>query len=549
VTPQPVPAELSTPAPPRPPREWAILLGGWLLLAIFMLVMGRANLSSPGLFYDEAVFAGMAKDFLVGNAPGHHMPGAATTEISGAPFPVFVQPYLGALKCWLLIPAFKLFGASVAVLRATNLVCAISSIGFCMLWAWRLLGLRVALLAGLLLTLDPAYFFGNALDWGSLGPSFLCRTGGFLLVLLAWRRQQILWALLAGGVLGLGFFNKIDFTILILGASAAAMIAYGRSLRSLLVERRILWLVAGLGFAVGGGLMLLRLPFIFSAMLAGDNPSQPGEMTEKFLTLRAMYDGSYFYRLMTAGGRFDQMHQLPSPVWTPLGIVLLIAILALIVRMKFSMLPEPARRLRIFLLLTAGLVTRGAGLLPGAVRIHHTTLVYPFQHLLIALAAVDGWTWLRSASRFRRGSQGLIAITLSALVLLELSALTRTQRFIQQTGGRGWWSQTLAEFCTEAKTQPNLTLVSLDWGFNEQLAFFTDCSPLEEAFRPLASGEPPRLIGDAHHVFLAHAPEFSLYALGPKFMEAMAQNTNACIQPWQDSSGQTVFYTIRFGGR
>ena len=85
-----------------------------------MVLLAKENLSVPGLYYDEAVFAGMAKDFLTGQIHGHHMPGHETIEIFRRPFPVFIQIYLGALKSWMLIPAFRFFGYSVLVLRADH---------------------------------------------------------------------------------------------------------------------------------------------------------------------------------------------------------------------------------------------------------------------------------------------------------------------------------------------------------------------------------------------------------------------------------------------
>ncbi len=175
------------------------------------------------------------------------MPNVATAPVFGSPFPVFVQPYLGALKCWLLIPIFKIFGSTLAVLRASNLFfCAVALLVF-MLWTWRLLGLAEALLAGVLLAADPAFFFPDVLDWGSLLPSLLCRFTGFLLVLLAWRRQSACWAGFAGLALGLGFFNKIDFAVLLAGTAAAAVCAYGRLLKPLVSERRASRFFGGTG--------------------------------------------------------------------------------------------------------------------------------------------------------------------------------------------------------------------------------------------------------------------------------------------------------------
>ena len=528
-------------------REFTILLAGWLVLAAFLFGMGWQNLSSLGLFYDEAVYAGVTKDFLTGKAPGNHMPGVATTPLLGGPFPVFVQPYLGALKCWLLIPIFKIFGSTLAVLRASNLFFCATALLIFMLWTWRLLGLCAALLAGLLLALDPAFFFLGVIDWGSLLPSLLCRFAGFFLVLLAWRRQQARWVVPAGIALGLGFFNKIDFAVLLAGTTAAAVCAYGRLLKPLFTERRVFLFLAALGFVFGGGMMFLRLPFIFSETFSGGHAAQPGELAEKLHTFRSMFDGSYFYRLMNVGGVFDQMYQTPSPVWTPFGIVVLLAVLVLLADVIFSAPENPARRTKIFLLLAGAFVTLGILILPGAVRIHHTTLVYPFPHLLIAAAAVTLWDHSSKVFLTRSIRRGLLVVVLTFLAVGEFHVILRTENLIRTTGGRGWWSNALVKFSEEIKNRPSLTISSLDWGFNEQVEFLADGPQVEEPFWRSAAGGQPELPRDTNHIYLAHPPEFALSPLGGQFMESVArENRNAVVQPWRDGQGKIVFYSITF---
>src|SRR5438874_11893433 len=156
-------------------RQLSLLLVAWLLLAAVTILFARQNLSVPGLYYDEAIFAGMAKDFLIGHVHGQHLPDHETMTLLGRPFPFFVQTYLGALKCWMLIPAFQVFGSTLAVLRATNLFCQVIALLLLMLGACRWLGLGTAIIAGALLAFDPSYFFISTLDWGVAGPSFVCR--------------------------------------------------------------------------------------------------------------------------------------------------------------------------------------------------------------------------------------------------------------------------------------------------------------------------------------------------------------------------------------
>src|SRR5947207_4543723 len=128
-----------------------VTMAVWLVLSIIAIAMARQNLSAPGLYYDEAVFGGLAKDFVVGQKR-LHMPGCETVTIFDRQFPVFVQPYLGALKCWMLIPAFSLFGASLTVLRLTSLFWGMLAVLSLMLGIRRWLGRWPAIIGGLLLT-------------------------------------------------------------------------------------------------------------------------------------------------------------------------------------------------------------------------------------------------------------------------------------------------------------------------------------------------------------------------------------------------------------
>src|SRR5438874_11374281 len=92
-----------------------VTMATWVVLSIVAIAMARQNMSAPGLYYDEAVVGGLAKDFVIGQKR-LHMPGCETDTVFNRRRPFFVPPYLGALKCWMLIPAFTFSGASLAVL-------------------------------------------------------------------------------------------------------------------------------------------------------------------------------------------------------------------------------------------------------------------------------------------------------------------------------------------------------------------------------------------------------------------------------------------------
>lgn len=528
-------------------REFLILIAGWLVLAALLIAEGRQNMAAPGLHYDEASYGGLAKDFLDGPGSGSHRPGVSTVSVFGNPFPIFVQPDQGALKCWLLIPVFKVFGSTLAVLRGTNLFLGAVALLLCMAWAWRLLGLAEALLVGVLLASDPAFFFLGALDWSSALPGLLCRLGGLFLALLAWRRRQARWAMAAGFVLGLGLFCRLDSGVVILGVALAGIFAGGRSVEVAFRLQAPMFLMALLGLLVGGATAVVSLCRILSPLDRLHWWLNENEFAEKVYSLCAMYDGTYFYRLMDAGGVADKMHQAAAPVWTPFGVLALVAAVVLVADIISSRIENPLRATKIFLVLSTVFITLGLLFVPGVGRIDQASLIYPFPHLLIAAAIVSFWRRRRKLASPQRVAIG-VAAAFTVLVACNVYAMQRTGRLIQATGGRGWWSSAVVKFAAEVNHRSDLNVVSLDWGFNEQLDFLTRGPRLGESFPPRAGAANPALLPrDPHYIYLVHPPEFSRSPLGADFMAAVERDsTNAIIRPWRDDQSQVAFYTIGF---
>jgi len=535
-------------SPPIQRRELGALISTWFVLAIVMLLLAKENLSVPGLYYDEAVFAGMAKDFLTGSTHGQHMPGHETIEIFGRPFPVFIQIYLGALKSWMLIPAFRFFGCSVVVLRAANLFWGVAALLFLMLGTWRWLGLRTALFAGSLLALDSTYFFLCIWDWGAAVPSFLCRCLGFYLAVVWWRSRQASYAFLAAFFAGLGFFNKIDFAVLLVAVAIAGLVCFGRPL---LASWRSLMSAAALstaGFLLGAGLMLLKMPKIFGHSHSGLNSSALGEFPEKLHTMWALYDGSYFYRLMNVGGVFERMFSEPVN-WLPIfGSGVVVGGIVCVGKSIRTHTNTTKIRVGLFLVLAAVLVTLGVILLPGAVRIHHAVLVYPLPQLIIAMAADISLETL-SRTRRHRVMRATIWIAMLGLLLSQLQAIHRTRELVRETGGRGHWSESFDAFCRENRNRTDLTIVSLDWGFNEQLIFLTDGPRLDEPFWGFGEN-PPSLSVEPHYLYLVHSPEYNFFIYGLHYLKG-AQTRGAAVEirPYFDRQNRVAFYTIQFPRR
>ena len=284
--------------------------------------------------------------------------------------------------------------------------------------------------------------------------------------------------------------------------------------------------------------MLLKIPRMLTLTISGPHPSAPGEFATKFKTMLSMYDGSHFYRLMNVGGVFERMYDGLSGPRDLVGVVLLVACLSS--AGITSVRKIECRRAITFLILGATLITLGIFALPDAVRIHHAVLVFPLPHLIIA--ALVALTW--NARILIR----IVALLAVAIVCLSgLRSIVATQKLIQQTGGRGRWSESFDKFCRENRDRSDLTIISLDWGFNEQLMFLTDAPQLSEPFWEF-NQTLARLPPNPNYIYLAHPPEYSVLKYDVAYLDQLQQSGSANVEvtPHLDRQNEVAFYTIRF---
>jgi dolichyl-phosphate-mannose-protein mannosyltransferase len=464
------------------------------------------------------------------------MPDHETAMLGGRPVPLFVQTYLGALKSWMLIPAFRIFGSTSAVLRASNVFWQLIALLFLMLGARRWLGFGTAVLAGALLAFDPTYFFVSALDWGVAVPSFVCRCACFYFAIRWNQMRKPQDAFFVGLFAGLGFFNKADFVVFLMAVSFATIICYWRKILTSIRQHSGSVALGCLGFAIGAGPMLVRIPRMIALTVSGPHPNAPGAFGVKLKTLLSMYDGSHFYRLMNVGGVFERMYDGVAGPRALLGIAFVVALF--VFALVFDKQLAKARRI-LFLIVAGVLITLGVFLLPDAVRIHHAVLVYPLPHLI--LAAVVALIW--NSARLHQ----IVSLAAVAVVCLTgLRSIAATQSLIRETGGRGRWSESLNQFCREIRDRSDLTIVSLDWGFNEQLMFLTNGPQLSEPFWGFNQTLPP-LPPDPNYIYVAHPAEYSVLKYDVAYLDQLQKSgANVEITPHLDRQNQIAFYAIRF---
>jgi hypothetical protein len=544
---------VSEESPTRRHDALALAVSFVLFSCIALALVGR-HLEVPGLYYDEVIQAEPAVQFLADDGRPSQIPGARTIRLFGGWFPVMIQPYMGALKSQALMPTFAAFGATAVSLRLTTLVWSLAGLLLAMLWTREVLGTRVALVAAALLAVDPSFLWISRHDWGSIALGFLFRCGGLYLVTTGWTRRTA-WRLFAGGLcFGLGVYNKIDFAVFVAGAGLALVIARPRVVSEAVRSRGLRPLPAALGFLLGAGPMIAAGGAIFSATqnVVRRQIGGSGDWSEKFHTLVAMLDGSYFHKLMLTGGSFERMFEAPG---ASTGLFL-VAFLACGVALGFQLWRDRQRGeldpAKAFVWLATLAIALGLFLTPRTVRIHHTLNLYPFPQLVVAIVLVRLWEGAPGGAPARCLRRAAALAALCAILAGSLHVNFRTFETVRKSGGKGRWSDALGDFAVELASQPGTVAVSLDWGFDGPLRFaardLAAVEPIWEMRKAHLLGRTWRFVGTPQNVYLVFEEDLAVFDFGPQFL-AMVRDMapgSVSIRRHLDREGDLAFLSVRF---
>lgn len=539
---------------PRATRGALVI--AWLLCAALGLGLAGRGLEVPGLYYDEAIQAGPARDFVRGASRGAHAPGIESVSLGGRPFPWMTQAYMGALKSQLLIPSFALFGAGKRVLRATTLTWALLGVGLAMVFVWQLCGVATAFVAGLLLVTDPSLLFVARHDWGAASLAFGLRCGVLVCALAGWRSgHRRRWWLAAGLLAGLGLYNKVDFAGGLAALALALLAAAGRPLLRVVRRDPAAVCAAVLGVVLAAAPLapslrtVWRVSHAFGAASAGGSE----EGAEKWLVLRSTLDGSYFERLMRAGGDFARLGDESTAGTDGLGAATALCGLGLgLLALRAALRGDPAARVPGFLVLAAGLTLAAVLATPHATRIHHFLALAPLPHALVALAATRVWGAARGLEGAGRAlARGAVAAGILGLLAAGAREAERTLDFLRETRGRGLWSDAIDRFAASVDGDARREVVALDWGLAEPLLFLTEGPRIEEpvyGFRLVQMGGPAwRHTGTSDTIYGTWQAPFAIFGTQDKFLRALGRLPPDAVElvPWRDRSGDTVFLAAR----
>ena len=198
----------------------------WLAIAAacVFVFLNAYRIELPGLEFDEIVFVDAAQ----GN------PNAAWFHMRLGSVPLFVFPYMGALKAWIYAPVFRLFGTSALTIRLPIiLIAAVTLLIFYSAIRGKL-GAAWAVVVVWLMAIDPA--FPGRVDYGWVVLMHFFQAA-ILALWFSYRNKPNLWKIgLIFICCGLGFFDKFNFIWLVVALVVGISLCYPDSVKNLWVS-------------------------------------------------------------------------------------------------------------------------------------------------------------------------------------------------------------------------------------------------------------------------------------------------------------------------
>ncbi|GEM_PF-2658776 len=221
-----------------------------LFAALLWFGLTVPRLHRPGLYYDEVIF--------VNAGLGGPLDTFAQTRVLG--WPMFIMPYIGALKSLIHAPFFALFGVNLWTLRLPSLFLSFGTVLFLAGIAKRLAGRRAFYFALFFFVLDPALLWTSRADFGPTTLAGLFRAMS-LWLFLTWiagggRLRYFLLTL----SLCLGLWDKLNFIWFLGALVGGGLLVYPKQMALRFRERRAFYLMVNLmGLGVGLYFLIQRI--------------------------------------------------------------------------------------------------------------------------------------------------------------------------------------------------------------------------------------------------------------------------------------------------
>jgi hypothetical protein len=526
------------------------------LTLAFALFTGLATyqLSLPGLHYDEAFEAVPAMQLILREPVATFRSNG--TLVGGRLFPLMTQDYIGAINTYSAIPFFLVLGMNTVSLRVMATVIGLLTLWLTFRLAHELCGPVAAVLAGLLLAVNPTFIFWSR--QGVFVTSAVAAIGlGVVLTWLRWWRTGARRYAIAGAFLvGLGLYTKLLFLWLIVGLGLVAFLVnidQWQRVRRRIGRGPIGWI--GLAFLLGSSpLIVYNLQTggtfdtigtnLITSYYGTNNLAFLPNLLERFRQFAAVLAGSHFWYLGQAYAN-----------WLNLGLFLV----ALGITLLFGFgAGQREDRLALFPFAVVGSVILASCATVSALWVTHFAILSPWPAL--GVAAAVGLLVRRIGLQLngRRANWILVLMlaAISASWLADVVTDVRYHRALAISGGLGAHSDAVEDLAgwLTADERRGAPVVAMDWGIAASVAFLTlgDVTPVEafgydwETDADFAARLEP-YIDDPESIFLWRAPDEIIFDRSDDFRELFQPRSleEDILEAFYERSGRPVLGATR----
>jgi hypothetical protein len=526
------------------------------LTLAFALFTGLATyqLALPGLHYDEAFEAVPAMQLILREPVATFRSNG--TLVGGRLFPLMTQDYIGAINTYSAIPFFLVLGMNTVSLRVMATVIGLLTLWLTFRLAHELYGPVAAVLAGLLLAVNPTFIFWSR--QGVFVTSAVAAIGlGVVLTWLRWWRTGARRYAIAGAFLvGLGLYIKLLFLWLIVGLGLVAFLVnidQWQRVRRRIGRGPIGWI--GLAFLLGSSpLIVYNLQTggtfdtigtnLITSYYGTNNLAFLPNLLERFRQFAAVLAGSHFWYLGQAYAN-----------WLNLGLFLV----ALGITLLFGFgAGQREDRLALFPFAVVGSVILASCATVSALWVTHFAILSPWPAL--GVAAAVGLLVRRIGLQLngRRANWILVLMlaAISASWLADVVTDVRYHRALAISGGLGAHSDAVEDLAgwLTADERRGAPVVAMDWGIAASVAFLTlgDVTPVEafgydwETDADFAARLEP-YIDDPESIFLWRAPDEIIFDRSDDFRELFQPRSleEDILEAFYERSGRPVLGATR----
>jgi hypothetical protein len=516
-----------------------------LAACVTYLLAGCALLPYNGIEDDESLFA---------NPIYRVVSRECRIRVFHRNIPLMVMDYVGALKSWVYSFIFTILEPSKVSLRLPVLLIGAITIALFYRLLQQVVGKRAAIVGCFLLATDTIFLMTTLFDWGPVAIQHLALVAGCV-QLVAFHRTGSQWSLACGFLaLGLGLWDKAIFVWLLGGLAVAGLAVFPGSIVKRMCVRNVA--CASIAFLLGAWPLLVYNARHHWTTFRNNAAISTGETAGKLMMLKDTINGSGLFGYMVN----DADAGMRDPPEKPLERAS-VAIARLFREptenyllsaacLTLAILPLWRRRWReiLFGLVFMAVawvqmaVTRNAG---GGV--HHTVLLWPFPHFVLAIALSE------ASQRYRRiGRPALIA----AVMFLCATNLLVTNQYLSQLiryGQSVTWTDAIYRLSDSLRAYDS-DIYATDWGMFDQLIMLHKgrlaVHMVARADGEFEDGQIDTMLTDRRAVFVTHVRDKRFF---PKADEHIA--SAAAIRGYErqvlatvsDTKGRPVFEVYRCG--